>query len=226
MDFEMFCVLIDGIKSPSQIRLQGTGEAFLHPEFDMFLVYAKKRGHYVDIITNGTLQVSDMQLEHLDKIGFSIDTLDAELAAKHGRRGLDKILTNLLATHTKVPEKCMIFSVYYGQDLSPLQVFSRKYKIPHIIQNIQSKTSYQSKYKTKTSDYTKYACTYIDENKMSYFFVDGTCAPCPYMTHLKDVQSKDEILELFSQSMVPKCCEQCGELVEKSRLLKRQERDG
>lgn len=159
----------------------------LHPKFDKFILYAKQKGHFIDIITNGTIDISDKILESIDRIGFSIDTLDDKLASKSGRKNLDKVLNNLLNTHKKVPKKCMIFSVSYGQDLLPLKIFSLKYKISHIIQNIQLKTSYQTKYKTKIYNYVKYECSYIKQNKMSYFFVDGTLAPCCYMINVENV---------------------------------------
>lgn len=111
----------------------------------------------------------------------------------------------------KAPKKCRIFSVSYGQDINPLKLFSKKHKINHTIQNLQNKTSYQ----------TKYRCSYINQNKMSYYFADGTPAPCCFMVDVKNVKSKDEILEMFSKSIVPKCCEQCDELVGKSRLTNR-----
>ncbi len=220
MSFDKFTHLIDKIESPSHLKLQGTGESMLHPEFDKFVLYAKQKGHFVDIITNGTIEISGIRLHNMNKVGFSIDTLDKKLADKNGRKNLDKVITNLIKAHRKAPKKCMIFSVNYGQDLSLLNKFAHDYKIPHIIQNIQTKTSYQLKYKTKENSYTKYECSYINENKMSFYFVDGTLAPCPYMIDVNNVVCKNEIIGMFSKSIVPKCCEQCGELVGKSRLSK------
>ena len=219
MSFEKFCSLIDEIESPATLKLQGTGEAMLHPEFDKFILYAKEKGHRTNIITNGAINISDAKLKNLDRIGFSIDTLDEKLAREHGRKNLDKVILNLLNTHKKAPEKCMIFSVCYGQDLRPLQIFAKNYNIHHVIQNIQTKTSYQTKYKTNKFAYNKYECSFVNEDKMNYYFADGTLAPCCYMIDVKDVLSKNEIKGLFEKSIVPKCCGQCGELTGKKRLF-------
>jgi len=220
MDFKKFCFFIDEIETQSYVKLQGTGEAMLHPEFDKFLFYVKQKGHFTDIITNGTVEISDTRLKNIDRIGFSIDSLDEKFAHENGRKNLDKVLKNLLNTHKRAPTKCMIFSVYYGQNISSLKAFSKQLNIPHIIQNIQTKTSYQTKYKTNKYYYKKYSCSFINENKMKYYFADGTLAPCAYMINVKDVLCKKEIKDMFSKSIVPKCCEQCGELVGKNRLLK------
>lgn len=219
MDFEKFRYLVDQIKHPSFIKLQGTGEAMLHPEFDKCVIYAKQKGHFTEIITNGTIKITDNRLLYLDSIGFSIDTLDEKQAFTSGRKNLDQVVDNFLDLYKRAPTKCKIFSVFYGQDISSLQLFVKKYQIPHIIQNIQYKTSYQTKYKTKKYSYEKYECKYINENRMEYFFADGTLAPCPYMIEVKDVLSKEQITKMFSMQVVPKCCEQCGELINQNRLL-------
>lgn len=124
MSFETYAHLVDAIKKPSVIKLQGTGEAMLHPEFDRFVIYAKKRGHFADIITNGSVEMSDVKIKHLDRIGFSIDTLDEVAAAKNGRKNLKKVVQNLLRSHKQAPKKCMIFSVSYGQDLKELRLLT------------------------------------------------------------------------------------------------------
>ena len=64
MSFEMYAKLIDAIGKPSVIKLQGTGEAMLQPpEFDKFIIYAKEKGHTTDIITNGSIEISDLKNE-------------------------------------------------------------------------------------------------------------------------------------------------------------------
>lgn len=215
MKFSIYCTLIDNIKSPSHLRLQGTGEPFLHPEFDKFLSYAKSHGHFIDIITNGTILISDKQLNYIDSLGFSIDTLDEIQAEKNGRKNLKIVLNTLKRVHRKSPNKCKVYSVSFGQDLNPLKEFLKKLNIPHIIQNLQVKTSYQVNYKLKKFTYQTFSCEYINQNKINYYFVDGTFAPCPYMINKNDVQTKEKIIESFSKKQIPKCCEQCSELLTK-----------
>lgn len=219
MSFDVFKNIIDNINYPSHIKLQGTGEALLHPEFDRFVKYAKQKGHFTEIITNGTLRITDDRLSYLDSVGFSIDTLDKKQADKSGRKHLDQIVKNLLEIYEKAPQKCKVFSVYYGQEINQLHNFTKHYKIPHIIQNIQNKTSYQLNYTVQKSAYLRYSCSYINNNKIKFYFVDGRVAPCPYIVDVKQVLRKEDILKMFSKCIVPKCCEQCDELVGKNRLL-------
>ena len=91
----------------------------------------------------------------------------------------------------------MVFSVSYGQNLRNLKLFTKKYNIPHVIQNLQTKTSYQAKYKTTSHKYTKHECSYIKNDRMTYYFADGTVAPCCFMIHKEDVFRKKVKLKNF-----------------------------
>ncbi len=98
------------------MRVSGGGEPMLHPKAVELMVYAKKVGAKVGLITNGSLfsaESSTQLLEtHLDMIEFSVDAGDPETYAKV-RKGLKwetllknvkqmVELRNLLKSSTKI----------------------------------------------------------------------------------------------------------------------------
>jgi organic radical activating enzyme len=213
IEYSKFKQIVDSFKPNSKVRLQGTGEPLLHPKFYEIVSYVKQKGHYADIITNGTIKIDSKIINLLDSIGFSIDTLNTQEAKKSKRDKLETTLNNLFQTYKQTPKKVKIFAVNYGQDLKPLIEFSKKYKIPLTIQNLQTKISYQNKYKMEEKPYTNYSCKYIDDDVMKFYFVDGTIAPCCYMVDKNLVKTKKEIKEMLDKKIVPECCNQCCELI-------------
>lgn len=208
----VFYNIVDKLLPNSHIRMQGTGEPFLHPKLYEFVHYLKTKGHYIDIVTNGSIPIDKKFLDVFDRIGFSIDTLDKELSYKTGRIYLEKTLKNLENLNLIQKDKVMIWSVNYGQNLKPLISYSKENNIPLSIQNLQTKTIYQKKYKTQKKGYKRLSCLYIKKPVMEYYFVDGTIAPCCYMIDKNLVIPKEKIKAYFSKRLLPKCCEQCNEL--------------
>lgn len=217
MEYNKFCEIVDSFQPNAMIRLQGTGEPFLHPKFYEMLTYVKQKGHYADVITNGTLKIEEKYIELLDSIGFSIDTLDEKEAKESKRDKLEMTLKNLFNVREQNQRKVRIFATDYKQDLEPLKKFANRHRIPLTIQKLQIKTSYQSKYKLKEKEYSNYSCKFIDKELMKFYFVDGTVAPCCYMVDKNLVKSKKEIKEMLDKKIVPQCCKQCSELLKREK---------
>lgn len=218
MSWECFERIVQTEKSPTMFLLQGTGEPLLHPLFWEMTVYAKKRGHRISVITNGSISINPHSLFLFDEIGFSLDTLDEEVAKKSGRTSPSQTIKHLLACDSVVPKKVKLYAVNYGQDLEPLKAFAKAYNIALTIQNLQPKKSYQAHYTTQPLPYVTFQCSYIEKEKMRYYFVDGTQAPCCYMIDVSKVLPTKQIQALLAQKNVPSCCTQCGELTGVKRL--------
>ena len=140
------------------------------------------------------------------------------LAKRSGRTSPAQTLKHLLACHTLTPKKIKLYAVNYGQDLEPLKAFTKEQNIPLVIQRIQPKKIYQAHYSTEPLPYTIYQCPYVENEKMRYYFVDGTKAPCHYMTFSIKVLHPKVIQHTLSQKSVPSFCTQCGELTGVKRL--------
>lgn len=218
MASECFEKIVQAEKFPTMLLLQGTGEPLLHPSFWTMVAYAKERGHRISIITNGSQEIDLSRLLSLDNIGFSLDTLDEELARKSGRTSPSQTIKHLLACHILTPKKIKLYAVNYGQDLDPLKAFAKEHHLSLTIQNLQPKKSYQAHYTTQPLPYTTFQCSYLENEKMHYYFVDGVKAPCCFMINATKVLPTKQIQQHLSQKNVPSCCTQCGELTGKKRL--------
>lgn len=97
-------------------------------------------------------------------------------------------------------------------------VLAKKQNIPLAIQQIQPKKSYQAHYTTEPLPYTTFQCLYLENEKMHYYFVDGTKSPCHYMIDSNKVLPMAQIRQYLAQKNVPSCCTQCGELTGVKRL--------
>ncbi|ATB70216.1 hypothetical protein SJPD1_2117 [Sulfurospirillum diekertiae] len=140
------------------------------------------------------------------------------LAKRSGRTSPSQTLKHLLACHTLTPKKIKLYAVNYGQNLEPLKSFAKEQNIPLVIQRIQPKKSYQAHYSTEPLPYTTYQCPYLENEKMRYYFVDGTKAPCCFMIDSTKVLHAKVIQHHLAQKSVPSCCTQCGELTGVKRL--------
>lgn len=212
MSWQCFEEILQIEKEPTMLLLQGTGEPLLHPSFWKMVAYAKEKKHRVSIITNGMQEIDPQYIFLLDNIGFSLDTLCEETAKKSGRTSPSLTLKHLLSCYALAPKKIKIYAVDYGQDLAPLKKFAKEHHIFITIQRLQSKKSYQVHYENEPLPYITYQCSYLANEKMRYYFVDGTKAPCPFMIDSSKVLSNKHIQEQFEQKIVPGCCTQCGEL--------------
>lgn len=221
MPIEQFKSIINESQKGCMVLMQGTGEPLLHPQFWEMVSYVKARGNKVGIITNGTIAIADEQLEQIDTIGFSIDTLSAKVAKHSGRPDPIPILDIVTHYHSIAPKKIRIYSVDYGQDIAPLKSHVEKLGINLTVQRIQGKTAYQKRYTTPQLPYQYLRCRYIENEIHRFFFVNGKQSPCCFMIDVENALSVEEIADYFNRGIVPQCCNQCGELVGISRVSSR-----
>ena len=218
MSWECFEKIVQSEKKPTSLLLQGTGEPLLHPLFWKMAAFAKQRGHRISIITNGSIKIEAKHLFLVDDIGFSLDTLDENIAHQSSRSSSSRTLKHLLACNTLAKKKIKLYAVNFNQDLEPLKAFAKQHGIPLMIQNLQPKYSYQAHYTTKSLPNKTYQCSYLEKEKMRYYFVDGTLAPCHYMIDASKTLPVKVIRHYLSQKRVPPFCTQCGELTGQKRL--------
>lgn len=209
---ECFEHILKEEKQPTTLLLHGMGEPLLHPFFWEMVLYAKQRSHQIRIMTNGSIALNPTHLCLLDHIGFSLDTLNEDIAKQSGRPSPQKVLKNLLACHQKAPRKITIYSVNYQQNLEPLKQFAKEHQIPLKIQPLQTKKSYQAHYETTPLEYKTFECPYLENEKMKFYFVNGTKAPCSFMIDSSKVLHDKVIQHNLARNTVPSCCTQCTEL--------------
>lgn len=87
MDFEIFKKIVDEAKDfVSEINLYHRGESLLHPQIDEIIRYARQRGIYTKIHTNGTLLdeslINKLLCSGLHRLTFSYDAYDKETYEK------------------------------------------------------------------------------------------------------------------------------------------------
>ncbi len=87
MDFEIFRKIVDEVKDfIAEMNLYHRGESLLHPQIDEMLKYARERGIYTKIHTNGTLLNDSLINKIIDtglhRITFSYDAYDKETYEK------------------------------------------------------------------------------------------------------------------------------------------------
>jgi len=218
MAWDCFERIVNAEKTPTFLVLHGTGEPLLHPFFWEMVAHAKSKGHRISTITNGTMALPATHMVLLDHIGFSLDTLDEALAKRSGRPSPAQTIKHLLACHALIPKNIKLYALNYGQDLDPLKAFAKEHSIALTLLHIQLKKSYQAHYSTEPLSYTTYQCSYLENEKMHYYFVDGTKAPCPFMIDATKVLNPKVIQHHLAQKNVPSCCTQCGELTGVKRI--------
>jgi len=81
MDFSLYRKVIDRLDGISEVTLTGWGEPLLHPKIVEMVKYAKEKGKWVSLTSNGSLLTENLakQLTQagLDSISISIDDIKA-----------------------------------------------------------------------------------------------------------------------------------------------------
>lgn len=108
MSFESFKKIIDEANA-KYLQLSGIGETFLHPEIDKIMHYAKSRGCFVKITTNG-LPINEKWARAIvdsgiDMLDVSIDTTDPELYKKIRGANFSKVIGNVKMVYDYRNEK-------------------------------------------------------------------------------------------------------------------------
>ncbi len=97
LDLQTFGAILDRFPSLEHLELQGEGEPLLHPNFFEMVRYARARGAYVSLITNGSLLGRDDLADALLSSGVehvlvSIDTVDPSTYAKLRKANVERVI--------------------------------------------------------------------------------------------------------------------------------------
>jgi MoaA/NifB/PqqE/SkfB family radical SAM enzyme len=197
-----------------EVSLQGEGEPLLHPRFWDMAQAVLDRGLAPYTITNGSLIEPKRLATVFATVGLSIDTLDPSLSEAIGRIKLHTVLENLdrLLQHMK-PDRIIIHTVYFGQPLQELSAYLRERGFTrHLIQAIQPKADYASKYgidASPTLGECTYRCQYLEKARMRYYTLDGLELPCCFIKNTDGFESIENLRDQLLSRSVPNCCQGC-----------------
>jgi MoaA/NifB/PqqE/SkfB family radical SAM enzyme len=201
-----------------RISLQGEGEPFWHPRFWDMVDRIVQCGHTPHTITNGSHLDVERIAQYFPKIGISIDTIDPGEANRIKRYNVRNVLHNLhRLLQVYPPERILIHTVDYGQDLQPLAVYLRSLGITkHIVQPLQEKDDYAYRYSDllpqRAPGHYTYHCRYITAPLMRYYNVDGIEMPCCFIKDVSQFLSTDHIRRDLEAGTVPATCRGCREI--------------
>jgi Predicted Fe-S oxidoreductases len=116
LDFQRFRSLVDKLKNPLHIELQGEGEPLLHPDFFAMVAYLRERFPAVKIstITNGSL-LNDDNIERIleariDSLMISLESADEQIfqsirggKLERVKRGVQKLMQRKRQTAASTP---------------------------------------------------------------------------------------------------------------------------
>jgi hypothetical protein len=206
-----------------EVSLQGEGEPLLHPRFWDMAQTVRDRGLAPYTITNGSHIDPERLAAHFPAVGISIDTLDVALAQTVGRFKLERVLENLDALlRCMAADRIIIHTVYFGQPLSDLKTYlSTRGLTRHLIQEIQPKTDYASKYGIAapvTPGPCTYQCHYLEEPRMRYYSLDGHELPCCFIKDTGGFVSIDNLRAQLAAKTVPGSCQGCRMIFPQARF--------
>ena len=106
--FERMKAVVDRLQGIKSLILAGWGEPFLHPHIFEMIRYAKQKGFYVSITTNGIFKkdsiIDEIVGSGLDSLSFSIDSLSNGLKWGHPSNAvLERVKQVLQARKNKTP---------------------------------------------------------------------------------------------------------------------------
>ena len=200
------------------VSLQGEGEPTVHPRFWELVRQVVDSGHVPYTITNGSLIDPELAHRYLPSLGLSLDTLDAAEAERIGRLRLDQALARLDALAALMGgQRLVIHTVDYGQDLGPLKNFVKARGLRHIVQPLQRKGDYASRYPDRvpeTAEVTSAGglCRYLSAPLMRYFNIKGIEFPCCYIKDSAEYRGIDDLRKRMADGSVPLVCKGCAEI--------------
>lgn len=198
MDLDLYKKIIDEVSGYAHdISLSHRGEPLMHPDIFEMVEYAKKKGLYIRLHTNGTLLTEEKTCKllesGLDLISFSFDGYDKETYEKiRVNANFDKTLNNI-ATLLKLKREMKKKSPYtileviefpeYAQEMDQAKrkKFQMKLDSMHLDEFIIKKLhnwagDYSLKTEKKNSE-NYLPCTF--PWYASVILWDGTVVPCP-----------------------------------------------
>lgn len=201
------------------VSLQGEGEPTAHPRFYDWAEVLAARGYVPYSITNGSLINPALARDHFPRLGFSLDTLDADEAERIGRRNLPRTLEKLEQLLWLMgPRRIDIYTVDYGQDLQPLKAFLRTRGLPrHIVQKLQHKPDYAYRYANflpplREAIRAGPPCRYLVQPRMRFFSVNGIEFPCSFIKNPEGYRGAHALRSDFLAGRVPSVCAGCAEI--------------
>jgi hypothetical protein len=164
------------------VSLQGEGEPTLHPDFFLMADEVRAIGSRPYTITNGSYRRPEHFIGRFPEVGLSIDTLDEGAANEIGRYNLPRVLAfaEALRLHLTV----VVHSVAHQPHTAKVAAWCEAYGLPHIIQPLQPKADYASRYPSLvagTPSVRRFSCRHLSQPFMRYFALDGTEMPCCYI---------------------------------------------
>lgn len=204
------------------VSLQGEGEPTAHPRFWSWVKAISDTGYIPYTITNGSLIDPELAHSHFPTLGFSLDTVDIHEGERIGRRNLARALERLgYLIKLMGTERIVIYSVDYGQNLTPLKAFLRAQGLHrHVIQKLQRKSDYERRYTDMLPSVPierkiSQSCRYLDWPLMRFFNVDGVEFPCCFIKDPAGYQGAHDLRLRFSAGQVPQVCSGCAEIEKK-----------
>jgi organic radical activating enzyme len=216
MDFDVFKSILTTVTSDTKIiSLQGEGEPMMHPRFWDMVEEVKKIKKDVFTITNGSALVDPYRVSQaFQNIGISVDTMDPVLAEKIGRHDLEKVLKNIHGYLRYVEaDRIQIQTVDFGQDLTEVKAFVKKWKMGHFIQPLQNKPDYSYRYGEKNNyGECTFNCKKLTTKGSGFYNIDGKAMPCVYIKDLSKFESKEKLIQQLANKEVPAACEGCEQI--------------
>jgi hypothetical protein len=113
------------------------------------------------------------------------------------------------------PERVLVHTVDYGQDIGPVSRYVRAMGARHLIQPIQQKPDYARHYEKSVPVVFwqhKRRCRYLEAPLMRYFDVTGREAPCCFIKDMGAFESAQRLRMELAEGKVPGACIGCREI--------------
>tara|TARA_B100000686_G_scaffold354960_1_gene468517 strand:+ start:4914 stop:5891 length:978 start_codon:yes stop_codon:yes gene_type:complete len=141
MDWEKFVRVVDQLKDKESITLTGWGEPFLHPRIFDMIDYCKKRGHTVNITSNGLFTKPEMidriLKSGLDALTFSVDSIEGDVEDGHTSSEVFKNIEGIAKGRTNgVPSLRLQSTLHEGCEKDLLDVIRYAGRIGAQIVNV------------------------------------------------------------------------------------------
>ncbi len=218
MSWDTFTKIVLAIPDKGfSVWLQGEGEPSLHPQFEAMARYVRQKGHQPYTILNGS-RVDTKSLPILfPRIGFSVDTLDEQIAHQTGRYNLPKVLKNIdLLSQVMHPKRIIIMTVDMGQPLDALRTWVAERGFGrHIVQALIPKSDYARRYTVNSQAIMPMRpsrCAYLQQLVMRFYTWQGKELPCCFIKDSSAVTTIPDLKVKLEKGEIPGCCAGCTHL--------------
>lgn len=219
MSWETFEIISKQLR-PGHVSLQGEGEPTLWPHLYRAAKLLYKKHPMMTIINGSRIDIHQLSTYFM-YVGVSIDTLDSVAAKDIGRHNLDKVLSNVESLINVMHGRLVIHTTDYGQDLTALKNYCTERRLRHVIQPLQKKDDYVKVYpvqwlvkSTPTPTASSFCCSFLDNDKMDFYTVDGELRPCCMMKTPLTV-TRQELKQQLSEGQIPYNCAGCKNIQSK-----------